>query len=298
MDQSVTIWFEYGLPDDRPFYDLCDSFIDLFTESDIGRYDGHETEMNMADGRFFFYGPSADKIWETIEPLLQPYAFMNGAQVVLGYQPPTNKLTIIDENDSNYKVFIWGLPGKKDTLPFDNLITINPIPEWDDPHFGDVEKYRADDEWRTEETAALARRVYSQWRTIHGLLEGLAASLAVPENGWHSNPNASNEQRQEDNENYLNRLKEELMYNSFSIPWTIRAAEVDMHYIDRMEKAAVIRKAAKDTLASMNHIEIMASVSEEDIDLVRAELQRFRLYFKTWVASFTPDELEDEWGLF
>jgi hypothetical protein len=57
MEQSLTILFEYGLPDDRPFYDLSDRFFQLFDKKTIGEYDGHEIEMNNADGSYSFSGP-------------------------------------------------------------------------------------------------------------------------------------------------------------------------------------------------------------------------------------------------
>ncbi len=49
----------------------------------IGYYDGHEVNMDDTDGRFFAYGSNAEKLFKTMEPILNEYDFLNEARVYL-----------------------------------------------------------------------------------------------------------------------------------------------------------------------------------------------------------------------
>jgi hypothetical protein len=53
-----------------------------------GELDGHEIAMDGSDGFMYIYGPSADRLFEVIEPVLKATDFMQGAKAQLRYGPP------------------------------------------------------------------------------------------------------------------------------------------------------------------------------------------------------------------
>ena len=295
MEQSLTILFEYGLPDDRPFYDLSDRFFQLFDKNTIGEYDGHEIEMNNADGSYFFFGPDANAIFEAIEPILKEYAFLKGARIIIRNGDAKENLLIRD--------FIFNAPPAKEPSLFSNMHSINPIPHWDDEHFADLRKYRRDDdegdEWKHQMKDERAANLYNQWRQVYSLLQALAASLQKPE----AKPGEETDEHlayaiESFDEQFIEDMTHELLDDSMIIPAKIRGAEAADIYVQRMENAAIIRQVANTIQQGTANIKMMKVASDEDIDLVRDEIDKFRELFKEWVAGFEKDEFEDEWGLF
>lgn len=67
--------------------------------------DGHEIAMDGSDGFMYIYGPSADRLFEVIEPVLKATDFMQGAEVQLRYgsadSNPEEMTAIIGKNSSN-----------------------------------------------------------------------------------------------------------------------------------------------------------------------------------------------------
>lgn len=96
----------------------------------------------------------------------------------------------------------------------------------------------------------------------------------------------------EDNLNYL-------MENSLIIPAKIAgAAGVDLYDI-KMENAAIIRKAARELILDARGIETFGFKDTEYLDLLRKEVDEFRILFAEWVKTFDPWEyIIDRWGLF
>ncbi len=52
---------------------------------DIGSHDGHEINMDDTDGRFFTYGKNAEELFILMKPLLQPFDFLQKAEVCLRF---------------------------------------------------------------------------------------------------------------------------------------------------------------------------------------------------------------------
>ena len=87
-EQAVIIFFNYGLADDEPFYELSDRLRTLVDKSGLGEYDGHEMAMDNSDGSFYMYGPDAKKLYELVRETIEKTPFMGGANVVLRLGPP------------------------------------------------------------------------------------------------------------------------------------------------------------------------------------------------------------------
>ena len=78
------------------------------------------------------------------------------------------------------------------------------------------------------------------------------------------------------------------------------AEGVDLYDI-KMENAAVIRKCAREIYVQCNSFLIFGDDFKEAeyLDLLRAEIEDFRVLFAEWVKTFDQwDYIIDRWGLF
>lgn len=67
----------------------------------------------------------------------------------------------------------------------------------------------------------------------------------------------------------------------------------------KMENATLIRKAARDIILHCRHLQTCDFEYVEYLDLIRNEIEEFRVLFVQWVRSFDPWEyIIDRWGLF
>ncbi|PHV12242.1 hypothetical protein [Chitinimonas sp. BJB300] len=58
------------------------------TQAKVGEYDGHEVDANGATVHLYLYGPSADRLFETVKPILNSTEFVTNPTVKLRYGPP------------------------------------------------------------------------------------------------------------------------------------------------------------------------------------------------------------------
>jgi hypothetical protein len=90
-----------------------------------------------------------------------------------------------------------------------------------------------------------------------------------------------------------------LMENSMIIPAKISGAEAVEIYDLKMENAAIIRKATRELITDVRGIQIHGYKDTEYLDLLRKEVEEFRILFAEWVKTFDPwDYIIDHWGLF
>src|SRR5690554_5092409 len=67
----------------------------------------------------------------------------------------------------------------------------------------------------------------------------------------------------------------------------------------KMENAAIIRKAARELTVHMSALEMHGFKEIDYCDLLRKEIEEFRILFAEWVKTFDPwDYIIDRWGLF
>ncbi len=67
----------------------------------------------------------------------------------------------------------------------------------------------------------------------------------------------------------------------------------------KMENAAIIRKAARELSVHMTALEMYGFKETEYCDILRKEIEEFRILFAEWVKTFDPwDYIIDRWGLF
>ena len=65
-----------------------------------------------------------------------------------------------------------------------------------------------------------------------------------------------------------------------------------------MENASVIRGAEQTVYINMGSLKMQGLAEGPHANAIRKEIEKFRGYFRQWVATFEKDEFEDEWGLF
>lgn len=83
------------------------------------------------------------------------------------------------------------------------------------------------------------------------------------------------------------------------IPVKIAGAEGGDLYDLRMENAAIIRKCARDLVVGLRGLEMFGYDEQPWFDLLRKEMEEFRLLFIDWVAGFDKGNyITDRWGLF
>lgn len=88
--------------------------------------------------------------------------------------------------------------------------------------------------------------------------------------------------------------------NSLIIPAKIAGASgEDILYDIKMENAAIIRKAARELITDARGIQMHGFKDTEYLDLLRIEVDAFRILFAEWVKKFDQwNYIIDRWGLF
>jgi hypothetical protein len=83
QEQSLIIRFLYCYVDLDALHDL-EFYLDEFLENNpVGRLDGHEIAMEGVDGLLFLYGPDAQKLFESIKPILLLTPFTSEAEIFI-----------------------------------------------------------------------------------------------------------------------------------------------------------------------------------------------------------------------
>lgn len=96
-------------------------------------------------------------------------------------------------------------------------------------------------------------------------------------------------------QNYLQYMME----NAMIISVKISGAEAIDIYDLKMENAAIIRKAAHELLTDARGIQMHGYKDIEYLDLLRTEIEEFRILFAEWVKTFDCwNYIIDRWGLF
>lgn len=87
--------------------------------------------------------------------------------------------------------------------------------------------------------------------------------------------------------------------NAIIIPAKISGAEAVEIYDLKMENAAIIRKAAREIMTDCTGLKISGYKETDYLQLLRDEIESFRILFAEWVKTFDPWHYTiDRWGLF
>ncbi len=156
----------------------------------------------------------------------------------------------------------------------------NDIPEWDD-NLKNIDE--EGEEWKPNPTRDACKALYQQWSVILTMLKG----ALITEN-----------EVKETEETHSSYYKSMMIGDAYEVAAKIRSSEAGGIYVIRMENACIIRKNAQAIQSSM-----LVFMSEGEMDkkygeIIRNEIDVFKVLFKKWVNTFEKDEFTDEWGLF
>lgn len=141
------------------------------------------------------------------------------------------------------------------------------------------------DESKGYENAPIYKKAMEIWDLAHRIAE-LAA-----DNENHVGPGTKQE--------FLEDLAHFIIEDATQLAPKIAGAWGTQFYDIKMENAALIRKAAQDLLLNTRALEIHGFTDVEYCELLRNEIEKFRVLFAEWVKTFDPwDYIIDRWGLF
>lgn len=91
-----------------------------------------------------------------------------------------------------------------------------------------------------------------------------------------------------------------MMEDSMIIPAKIAGAEAMDDYVLKMENATIIKIHARSLLTQTSSAKYLSLVDAPYLQLLRDEIESFRLLFKDWIKTFETDTTKegDGWGLF
>lgn len=96
-------------------------------------------------------------------------------------------------------------------------------------------------------------------------------------------------------QHHANQLKGDAM---LICPKIAGAEGADLYDL-RMENAAIIRKAAREVMTGCTGLKMWGFKHSEYLELLRNEVEEFRVLFAEWVKTFDPwNYIIDRWGLF
>lgn len=161
---------------------------------------------------------------------------------------------------------------------------LSDLPEWEDDDFRDEDE--EGESWKPNPTRDACKALYQQWQQVMIVLNGALDSMNIEEKEGAFPPD------------YWEEHKAMLLGDAFQVAVKVQSSESGNLYMIRMENAGIIRKNAQFIKSAM-----LTMMSEEVIEkahgrVIREEIDKFRILFKTWVNTFQKDEFDDEWGLY
>ena len=85
---AVIVRFDYGQTDLSPLHELEDKLTDAIELAAVGEFDGNEIAMDGSDGTLYMYGPSADRLFDVVRPVLASADCIHNAVATIRYGPP------------------------------------------------------------------------------------------------------------------------------------------------------------------------------------------------------------------
>jgi hypothetical protein len=168
-----------------------------------------------------------------------------------------------------------------------NLDNLSGMPDWDDERFN--RKREEGEFWKQNPVNAASKKLYEQWKAVMTLLKAAFDTDA---------PTDETDTVNEDPEKELiEQSKGMILGDAIQVAAKIRSAATGI-YMMQMENAVIIRKNAQFIQSGILLLIEEGAISEEHGQIIRTEIDTFRLLFIDWVSTFQKDEFEDEWGLF
>lgn len=153
----------------------------------------------------------------------------------------------------------------------DDFDALNPIP--------DEEGWATVQEIRREQERIYNLPVMRKARQIYATTEALMATFPEDKNFEH--------------------YRIILLENALQIESRISSAEGCDLFTRRMENAVLIKVAARNLITQIDGLEQMAYSQPPYLNVLRREIEEFRVLFRAWVNGFDKKkDIPDDWGLF
>ncbi len=103
----------------------------------------------------------------------------------------------------------------------------------------------------------------------------------------------------EDANEHLKEVGQWMLNDAINLSLKVSGAEAGDLYDMRMEAAAIIRKSARELLVQTQSLEMFGFQETYYFEILRDEIEEYRLLFMDWVQSFDPwNYVIDRWGVF
>ncbi len=97
----------------------------------------------------------------------------------------------------------------------------------------------------------------------------------------------------------VERYGRSMLEDAMLLPVKIAGAEAMEFYVHKMENATLIKVHARNLLTQTSSIKHLGIINEQYVQLLRDEIEAFRLLFREWIKTFEASPKEgDGWGLF
>lgn len=147
------------------------------------------------------------------------------------------------------------------------------------------EDHKDDNSFREFEKAPIYIKAMQIWDLAHRIAEVAAKTKSKTDNNL--------------DREILKDYADYIMEDASKIAPKIAGAWGSGIYDLKMENAAIIRKAARELSVHMTALEMHGFKESDYCDLIRNEIEEFRILFAEWVKTFDPwDYIIDRWGLF
>lgn len=160
-------------------------------------------------------------------------------------------------------------------MALDNFDDYDHVPEFDDEKFSPEKE---GDEWKYKYTRECSRKLYDKSKEIYKLTRTLIDTFPIDEVAEYS--------------------KGTMVGNAMIIPAKIMGAQGGFYSL-QMENAVVIKMNIVELRNSLWHCLAEDWCDRSYVEMMRNEIEEFRLLFVEWIKSFDKqNDFPDEWHLF
>ncbi|MCR9253567.1 MAG: hypothetical protein NXI20_24340 [bacterium] len=102
-----------------------------------------------------------------------------------------------------------------------------------------------------------------------------------------------------DDNSQLQITRQFILEDALNLSVKVAGAEGSDLFDLKMESATIIRKSARDLVVHLRGLEMFGFKEAHYLDLIRQEVEEYRLLFIEWIKSFDQwNYVVDRWGLF
>lgn len=93
---AVIVHFRYGSTNLDALSKAESQLAAAIEAAGVGQLDGYDVAVDGSNGRFYLYGPDADRLLRAVEPVLARFEFAKGATILRRYGPPEKGVRTVE----------------------------------------------------------------------------------------------------------------------------------------------------------------------------------------------------------